>query len=188
METCLIHIPHLFPLFSSFPSLSPDISFLTARGTLPWECDRSHYLLCCITFAQGHRETAKNLRRYSRPFNRVCPQSNSLWKMTSRSAFRCAGRGPAVTHPNTCPAKSCSTWVITWHRTPTTHRTLSVIFQIVNSGNLLIFEIGKFREFPIQKISKISNFENESIFQVFRFWKLSNFHYRPIYKTIKFCT
>ena len=35
------------------------------------------------------------------PLNRVCPQSNSLWKMTSRSAFRCAGRGPAVTHPST---------------------------------------------------------------------------------------
>ena len=60
--------------------------------------------------------------------NRVCPQSNSLWKMTSRSAYRCAGRGPAVTHLNTDPAKRCLTWVIARYRTPTTHRTLSVHF------------------------------------------------------------
>ena len=49
-----------------------------------------------------------------------------LWETTSRSAFRCAGRGPAVTHLSTDPAKSCMTWVITWHRTLTTHWTLSV--------------------------------------------------------------
>ena len=30
--------------------------------------------------------------------------------MTSRSAFRCAGGGPAVTHPSTDPAKSCLTY------------------------------------------------------------------------------
>ena len=87
-----IHFRHFLPYRQSYPP--------------PWECDHSHSLLCGIAFARGHRETAENLCRYSRPFNRVCPQSNSLWKMTSRSAFRCAGRGPAVTHPSTNPAKS----------------------------------------------------------------------------------
>ena len=114
-----------YPL--SLPSFTARVTFLPYRQSYPpWECDRSHYLLRCIAFARGHRETVENLCRYSRPFNRVCPQSNSLWKMTSRSAFRCAGRRPAVTHPSADPAKSCLTWVIAWHRTPTTHRTLSV--------------------------------------------------------------
>ena len=131
-----------FPLVSFFPFLSPVTSataFPTARATFlpyrqsyhPWECNRSHSILCCIAFTRGHRETAENLCRYSRPFNRVCPQSNSLWKMTSRSAFRCAGRGPAVTDPSTDLTKSCSTWVIDWDRTPTTHRTLSVFLEKV---------------------------------------------------------
>ena len=76
--------PPPFPLFSFFPFLSPvtsATSFPTARATFlsyrqsypPWECDRSHSLLCCIAFARGHSETAENLCRYSRPFNRVCP-------------------------------------------------------------------------------------------------------------------
>ena len=33
MATCLIHLSHLFPLFMSFPSLSPVTSFLTGRVT-----------------------------------------------------------------------------------------------------------------------------------------------------------
>ena len=57
-------------------------SFLAARFPPPpppiRECDRSHSLPCCIAFARGHRETAENLCRYSQPFNRVCPHSNSL--------------------------------------------------------------------------------------------------------------
>ena len=48
-------------------------------------------------------------------------------KMNSRSVFRCAGHGPAVTHPSTDPAPrpalSCRlTWMIAGHRTPTTDR------------------------------------------------------------------
>ena len=82
--------------------------------------------LCCIAFAQGHRVTAENLCRYSRRFNRVCPQSIVSEKMISYSAFRCTGRGPAVTHPSTDSAPSFLTWVIAWHRTPITHRILSV--------------------------------------------------------------
>ena len=85
MATCLIHIPHLFPHFLRRPFLIP-CHFLLYRQSYPppppppWEYDRSHSLLCCIAFARGRRETAENLCRYSQPFNRVCPQSNSLWK------------------------------------------------------------------------------------------------------------
>ena len=153
--------PHLFPPFLLLPCLIPCYfcHFLPYRQSYPlWEYDRSHSQLCCIAFARGHRETVENLRRYSLPFNRVCSQSNSLWKMTSRSAFRCAGRRPAVTHSRTDPAKSfflflffyfilfffyknvyffywCLTWVIAWHRTPTTHRTLSVRIYVFSSQN-----------------------------------------------------
>ena len=127
------NLPHTYPpFFSPFlrrPFLIPCHFLLYHQSYPPWECDRSHSLLCCIAFARGHRKTAENLCRYSRPFNRVCPQSNSLWKMTSRLAFRCAGRGPPVTHPSTDQVKSCLTWVIAWHRTPTTHRTLSVLLH-----------------------------------------------------------
>ena len=90
--------PLSFLLCSRFPFLS-----LSSRQTSPpRECDRSHSLLCCIAFARGHRKTAENLCRYSRPFNRVCHhQSTVSEKITSRSAFRYAGRGPTVTHPST---------------------------------------------------------------------------------------
>ena len=43
------------------------------------------------------------------------------------SESRCAARGLSITHPSTEPAQSCLIWVIAWHRTPNTHRTLSVI-------------------------------------------------------------
>ena len=65
--------------------------------------------------------------RYSRPFNRVCPQSISLWKRTSRSVFRCAGRGSGGHPSKYWPSeKLLDLGVIAWHRTPTTLRTLSV--------------------------------------------------------------
>ena len=138
------NLPYTYPPpFSPFfclPLLIPCHFLLYRQNYRPWECDRSHFLLCCIAFARGHRETAENLCRYSRPFNRVCPQSNSLWKITSRSAFQCAGHGPTVTHPSTDPAQSCLTWVIAWHRTPTTHRTLSV--RWIHYFKFLHFEFG----------------------------------------------
>ena len=65
--------------------------------------------------------------------------------MTSRSAFRCAGGGPAVTHPSTDPAKSCLTCVIAWHRTPTTHRALSVRFQYFIYSNICFITQSIFR-------------------------------------------
>ena len=98
------NLPYTYPPpFSLFLRLSFLIPchFLPYRQSHPpWECDRSHSVICCIAFAEGHRVTAENLCRYSRLFNKVCPQYEILWKMTSRSAFRCAGCGPAVTHPS----------------------------------------------------------------------------------------
>ena len=105
-----------------FPSLR--LAFLIPCYFLlypPWECDRSHSLLCCIAFARGHRETAENLCRYRRPFKRN----------------PCAGRGLTVTHPCTDPAKSSLTWVIAWHRTPTTYRTLSVSYFLISWQNAI---------------------------------------------------
>ena len=123
-QTTLVHIPYLFP---SFPSLSPVTSFLTARVT-PHEKVTAAILFYAVSHL--HEGTGKLRKTCADTVGHliICPQSSSLWKMTSRSAFRCAGRGPAVTHPSTDPAKSsCLTSVIAWHRTPTTHRTLSVI-------------------------------------------------------------
>ena len=130
---CLLHIPTL---------VSPFLSCFPARGLPPWECDRSHSLLCCIAFVRGHRKTAENLCRYGRPFHTVCPQSIVSEKMISRSAFRYAGRGLAVTNPSTDPAPSCLTCVIAWCRTPTTHRKLSVIpfYLLINSKLQIYFQ------------------------------------------------
>ena len=99
------------PPFSSFliPSLFP---FLL----VPFH---SHSLLCGIAFARGYRETAENLCRYSRPFSRVCIWKNDLLLIV----LMCR---PTVTRPSTNPALRYLTWVIACHRTPTTHRTLSV--------------------------------------------------------------
>ena len=65
-DYCRLHIPTTV-LALSFALFPPEVP--------PWECDRSHSLLCCIVFARGHRETAENLCRHGRPFNRVYPQS-----------------------------------------------------------------------------------------------------------------
>ena len=93
--------------FLRLPVLIP-CHFLPYRQSYPpppWEFNRSYSLLCCIAFAVSKKET-------------------------SRSAFRYAGCGPVVTHPSTDPAKSCLTWVIAWHRTPTTHWRLSVFKKL----------------------------------------------------------
>ena len=64
--------PCTYPLPLSFTFFPPEVS--------PWECDCSHSFLCYIAFARRRKETAENLCRYNRPFNRVCFQSTSLWK------------------------------------------------------------------------------------------------------------
>ena len=90
--------PSYSPFFLSFFFLfCPFLFTLFPPEVPPWECVRSHSLLCCIEFAREHNETAKNLCRYNRPFNRGCPQSTVSEKMTSRSVFRCAGREPTIT-------------------------------------------------------------------------------------------
>ena len=70
--------PPPFPL--SFPFFSPEVPLPLLENVTA-----SHFLLCCIAFARGHRKTAENLCRYSQPFHRVCPQSTVSGKMTSRS-------------------------------------------------------------------------------------------------------
>ena len=139
MATCLIHIPHLFPLFFSFPSLSPELPLLRI-----WPQPFS--LFCCIAFARGHRETAENLCRYSRPFHRVWSQSTVSEKMTSRSAFRCAGRGPA--HPNTDSAKSCL-HDLGDRLIPGTYHTPNTVGQSLN------LKFSKISGNPLWKIPKV---------------------------------
>ena len=115
---------------SFFLPVTPFLHCLPARAPppRPWDCGRSHSLLCCIAFARGHKKTAENLCRYSRPFHRVCSQSTVSEKMTSRPALRYPGRGPAVTHLSTDPAPRCLTCASAWCRAPTTHRTLSMTY------------------------------------------------------------
>ena len=130
MATCLIHFLHLFPLSFPFPFLSLVTSFFTAR-VIPHENMTAAILSYALSHL--HEGTGKLRKTCADTIDHltVCSQSNTVWKMTSHSAFRCAGRGPAVAHPSTDPAKSCLTWVIAWHRTPPTHRTLSVIKLIL---------------------------------------------------------
>ena len=159
MATCLINIPHLFPLSSVFSFSSPCHFLLYRQCNPPWECDRSHSFLCCIAFARGHGETAENLCRYSRPFNRVCPQSNSLWKMTSRSAFRCEDRGPAVTHPSIDPAKRLGWSPGTGHLPHTEH------CRLFSWDNLALFDPVK--SYSVQLLSdlvKLKWVKNSQIF------------------------
>ena len=49
MATCLIHIPHLFPVSSAVPSLSPVTSFFTARVT-PHE----NVIAAVLSYAVSH--------------------------------------------------------------------------------------------------------------------------------------
>ena len=119
----------LFPFTAFFP-FPLSLTFFPPEVP-PWKCDRSYSLLCCIAFARGHRETAENLCRYSRPFNRVYPQSTVCEKITSHSAFQYARYGLAVTHPSTEPPPSYLTWMTAWYQTPTTRRRLSVIIIII---------------------------------------------------------
>ena len=121
MAIALYISPPTFSPFSSFFPFPLSFTFFPPVPPPPlpvWDCDCSHSLQCCITFAPGHRENPESLRRYSWPFNRVCPQSTVSKIMTSRSALRCAGRRSTVTHPSTNPAPSCSTRVIARYRTP----------------------------------------------------------------------
>ena len=57
------------PHFSPYILLlhSPFSRFLPVKG----EFDRRHSLIYCTGFVRRHRETAKSLCRYSRPFNKV---------------------------------------------------------------------------------------------------------------------
>ena len=131
-------------LYISRPPVTLFFHFVPANGPSLEIVTIAHSLLCCIAFARGHRKTTENLCRYRQPFNRVCSKSTVSEKMTPRSAFRCIGRGPAVTHLSTEPAPSCLTSVIVWHRTPTTHRTMSVLIFYENILNREFKEIARY--------------------------------------------
>ena len=124
--------PHLRFPFSFFLSVS---RFLPGRGP-PLENVTATILSYAVS--NLHEGTGK-LRKTCADSISVCPQSTVSGKMTSRSAFRSAGRGLTVTHQSTDPARSCLTCVNTWCRTPTTHRTLSVISFFINKYILTYF-------------------------------------------------
>ena len=82
MATCLIHIPHLFPFPPPSLSYPLVISFFTARVT-PHE----NVTAAMLSYAVSHlHEGTGKLRKTCADtvgHLTVCPQSNSLWKMTS---------------------------------------------------------------------------------------------------------
>ena len=122
--------PLSLPPLPSPPPEPP--SFLTARVT-PHENVTAAILSYAVSHL--HEGTGKLRKTCADTVGHLTESVPSLpvsEKMTSRSAFRCAGRGPAVTHPSTDPAERCLTWVIAWHRTPTTHRTLSVSGRFIH--------------------------------------------------------
>ena len=87
--------PPPFPL-SFFLPVFPFIHGLPARGPPPLENVTAAILSYTISHShEGHGKTAENLCRCSRTFHRFCPQSTVSEKMTSRSAFQYAGRGPS---------------------------------------------------------------------------------------------
>ena len=84
---CLLHIPTL--LLSSFLPVSPYLHCLSARDPLPpWECDRSHSLLCCIAFAQSLRKKVrKTCADIFGHFTESVPSLESLKKLPPAQCF-----------------------------------------------------------------------------------------------------
>ena len=122
--------PPSLPYPLSLPSLTARVTFRPYRQSYPHENVTAAILSYAVSHL--HEGTGKLRKTFVATVGHLTESVSSLTVMTSRSAFGCAGRGPAVTHPSTDPAKSCLTWVIAWHRTPTTHRTLSVITVCFN--------------------------------------------------------
>ena len=123
---CRLHIrTPVFPflLSSSFPFFS-----LSSRQSPPPPLENVTAAILSYAVSYLHEGTGK-LRKTSADtvgHFTESPPVYSLRKSDLRSAFRYAGRGPAVTHPSTDPAPSCLIWVTVWCRTSTTHRKLSV--------------------------------------------------------------
>ena len=91
--------PTFFPLSSAFPFLSP-CHFLLYRQSYPHE----NVTAAILSYAVSHlHERTGKLRK-------TCADTvGHLTESVPSQQFRCAGRGPAVTHPSTDPAKSCLT-------------------------------------------------------------------------------
>ena len=105
----------------------PIFSFLCFLSYSPF-CESANILSYAVSYL--HRGIRKLRRTCSNTVGHLIASVSTLRfrkKITSRSAFWCAGRGPAVNHPSTDPAPSCLTIrVIACHRIPTTYRTLSI--------------------------------------------------------------
>ena len=76
MATCLIHIPHLSPLFSTFPSLSPVTSFFTARVT-PHE----NVTAAILSYAASHLHEGTGKLRKTRA-DSVCHLTETVPSLT----------------------------------------------------------------------------------------------------------
>ena len=141
------NLPYTYPPpFSPFlrrPFLIP-CHFLPYRQSYPlWECDRSLFSYAVSRLREGTGKLQKTCADTVGHLTESVSNLTVSEKITSRSAIRYARRGLAVTHPSTDLAKSCLNWVVAWHRTPTTHRTLSgekkknavlfvIFFKIIN--------------------------------------------------------
>ena len=148
-----------YPL--SFPFLPPEPpSFLTARVIPPpphKNVTRSHSPLCCITLARGHRETAKTCADIVGYFNSVCPQCNSIRKMTSRSAFLMCRTRTGGHSSKYWPSERLLD--LGDSLAPTTHRILSVLilkYVLRNFWN----SINQHCKIPKSKIQKFQCFKN----------------------------
>ena len=112
---CILHIPTpaspFFPF--SLSSRFPFHYFLPTRAPPP---PPENVIAAIISYAVSHlhegtwklRKTYADTVGYLQSLSPVY----SLWKKNSRSAFRYAGRGPAVAHRSTDPAPSYLTWLI----------------------------------------------------------------------------
>ena len=91
MATCLIHIPHVFTLFSAFPSLSPITSFFTARVTL-----HENVTAAILSFAVSHLyDGAGKLRKTCADrvgYLAVCLTVSEKWQSAQRFDVQAADR------------------------------------------------------------------------------------------------
>ena len=113
-QLCLKYLPHLFPLFSSFPSLSPELPPMR---------------ILSYAASHLHEGTGKLRKTCAHTVGHLTESVPSLtvsekWPPAQRFDVQAADRRSPI--QVLTQRKAALTWVIAWHRTPTTHRTLSV--------------------------------------------------------------
>ena len=138
---------------SHLPALPPELSPPPPHKNVT----RSHSPLCCIALARGHRETAKTCADIVGYFNSVCPQCNSIRKMTSRSAFLMCRTRTGGHSSKYWPSERLLD--LGDSLAPTTHRILSVLilkYVLRNFWN----SINQHCKIPKSKIQKFQCFKN----------------------------